>query len=255
EAARPPARPGPSAAGPPPDLPSDLPPWEAYPQAGEAEAPAWDAGPEDEAEVLEPLPASFDALVAMFEAHRQMRLAAALHHHAHLVSYAPGRLELRLEPEAPTDLAGRMTQHLRAWTGQQWLVTLSSAEGAPTLAVRDAAAAAARKAEAAGHPLVQAVLEGFPGAELVDVRQLPPLTGGAELGGMDPDGQEAGWADPDGGDPDGDSPDGGSDESSQHGGPGPARAEHEGHDDEEPGRHDEAGAGHAGKNAGDAGRA
>ncbi len=250
-AARPAAQPGPSAAGPPPDLP----PWEAYPQAGEADAPAWnagqeDAGQEDEAEALEPLPASFDALVAMFEAHRQMRLAAALHHHAHLVSYAPGRLELRLEPEAPTDLAGRMTQHLRAWTGQQWLVTLSSADGAPTLAVRDATAAAARKAEAAGHPLVQAVLEGFPGAELVDVRQLPPLTGGAELGGMDPEGREPGWADPDGGDSDG-----GSDESSQHGGPGPGRAEHEGHHDEEPGRHDEAGAGHAGKNAGDAGRA
>jgi len=163
----------------------------------------------------EPAPASFPELVALFQARGEMRLAAALHHHAHAVKVAPGHLEMRLEDAAPADIVGKVSHCLRAWTARPWLVSLSGAEGEPTLAEQEEAAAAARRSEAAGHPLVRAVLDGFPGAELVDVRPLPALAGGGET---------------------------------DHG-PG------EEFSDEEPGEHDEAGPGHAGKNAGDAGRA
>ncbi|MFC3230110.1 hypothetical protein ACFOGJ_22860, partial [Marinibaculum pumilum] len=237
------------------DDPAEPPPWVV---AGDGDPVAADSEPADlgagdgppswldpgEGEVsLDPMPESFPALVELFQAHRQMRLAVALHHHAHLVRYAAGQVELRLEPEAPRDLAGRMTQHLKAWTGRQWMVTLSAAEGAPTLAAQEAEASASRKAEAAGHPLVKAVLEGFPGAELVEVRSLPLLTGGADLAGGAQ--EEGGWADS------GEPPD----EDSTPAAEAAGRSDSEDGPDEEPGQHDEAGAGHAGKNAGDAGRA
>jgi DNA polymerase-3 subunit gamma/tau len=43
-----------------------------------------------------------------------------------------------------------------------------------------AALAAARKADAASHPVVRAVLKEFPGAEIVEVRDIAPVAGANE---------------------------------------------------------------------------
>jgi DNA polymerase-3 subunit gamma/tau len=50
------------------------------------------------------------------------------------------------------------------------MVVLSREPGAPTLRAQAALEDAERKRGVRGHPLVQAVLERFPGAEIVAVR-------------------------------------------------------------------------------------
>ena len=97
-------------------------------------------------------------------------LHAHLVHSTHLVRFAPGRLELRVRPEVPRDLAAQLGGLLREATGARWTIALSNAEGEPTLAEQGRAAEASRRDLARSHPLVQAVLAAFPGATIEAVR-------------------------------------------------------------------------------------
>ncbi|MGL4960377.1 MAG: DNA polymerase III subunit gamma/tau [Inquilinus sp.] len=119
--------------------------------------------------VLRADPKSFEELVQIAFA-RDVVLHGQLMSAVHLVHFEPGRLEFRPHVEAPPDLANRLGTALRDWTGERWVVSVSGAEGAPTLnqqARTDRENAMARAAE---HPLVKAVMSAFPGAVIRDLR-------------------------------------------------------------------------------------
>ena len=116
-----------------------------------------------------PQPGSFREVVALASGRKPM-LHAHLVHSVRLVSFGRGRLELNPAPQAPRDLAAQLTALLNEVTGQRWTVVLSNAEGEPTLAQQGKAVAAQTRELAESHPLVQAVLAAFPGAEIADVR-------------------------------------------------------------------------------------
>ncbi|MEO1241546.1 MAG: DNA polymerase III subunit gamma/tau [Pseudomonadota bacterium] len=108
---------------------------------------------------------AFEDVVRLAGERRDAKLRTELESYVHLVSFSEGRIELRLHDDAPGDLAGRLTQRLKEWTGRQWVVTVNTqAEGAAT--VRDA-----RMAEVLAHPMVKRTLELFPGAEVTSVRE------------------------------------------------------------------------------------
>jgi DNA polymerase III subunit gamma/tau len=90
----------------------------------------------------------------------------------HLVKLEPGRLEFRPSPRAPRTLAGDLQQKLRDWTGVRWTVSISNDAGQPTLAEMKRNAKAARIESVMQAPLVRAVLDRFPGAEIVAVRDV-----------------------------------------------------------------------------------
>lgn len=123
---------------------------------------------------LASMPVNFAAVVALAKDMREGILAGELVNDVHLVSFEMGRIELRLNPGAPHDLPGRLTEKLKLWTGQRWVVSLSKLPGEPTLAEQEQAEDSARRAHAQAHPLVQAVLLAFPGAVLNDVREAAP---------------------------------------------------------------------------------
>ncbi|MFC7737542.1 DNA polymerase III subunit gamma/tau [Roseomonas sp. GCM10028921] len=142
-----------------------------------------------------PMPATFREVVALASG-RKPFLHAHLVHSVHLVRFETrpegGRIELRTRPDAPRDLAGQLTALLQEVTGARWTVSLSNAGGEPTLAEQGRAAAVARLEVARSHPLVLAVMEAFPGAQIREVRDasldaygLPPpeamLDGDGEL--------------------------------------------------------------------------
>jgi DNA polymerase III subunit gamma/tau len=102
------------------------------------------------------------------------------------VRFAPGRLELRVRPEAPRDFAAQLGGLLLEATGARWTITLSNAEGEPTLADQGRAADANRRDLARSHPLVQAVLAAFPGATIEAVRDAA-----ADAYGLLPDAADA----------------------------------------------------------------
>jgi DNA polymerase-3 subunit gamma/tau len=90
----------------------------------------------------------------------------------HLVSLEPGRLEFRPSDRAPRTLAADLAQKLKDWTGTRWVVTVAREGGAPTLSEQKKAAKAARHERVLQEPLVRAVLDRFPGAEIVAVRDI-----------------------------------------------------------------------------------
>jgi DNA polymerase-3 subunit gamma/tau len=65
-----------------------------------------------------------------------------------------------------------LSRHLQQWTGRRWVVTVAGEGGAPTVAESRLAAERARKDAAAQEPFVRAVLDAFPGAEIISVREL-----------------------------------------------------------------------------------
>ena len=90
----------------------------------------------------------------------------------HLVRLDAGRLEFRPSPRAPRTLAGDLQQRLRDWTGVRWTVSISNEPGLPTLAEQKRTAKAARIESVMQAPVVRAVLDRFPGAEIVAVRDV-----------------------------------------------------------------------------------
>jgi len=90
----------------------------------------------------------------------------------HLVKLEAGHLEFRPSPRAPRSLAGDLQQKLRDWTGARWTVSISNQPGQPTLAEQKRNAKAARIESVMQAPLVRAVLDRFPGAEIVAVRDV-----------------------------------------------------------------------------------
>jgi DNA polymerase-3 subunit gamma/tau len=116
-----------------------------------------------------PQPTSWREIVALASG-RQPLLHAHLVHSVHPVHVAPGRIELRPRPEAPRDLAQQLVALLQQATGARWTISLVNAGGEPTLAEQGRAAEQDRLALARSHPLVQAVLAAFPGAQIEGVR-------------------------------------------------------------------------------------
>jgi DNA polymerase-3 subunit gamma/tau len=113
-----------------------------------------------------PVLASFRDVAALAAERREPILHGHLVHSVHLVRFAPPVVELRPEPDAPRDLAARLAALLGDATGTRWTIALSAAPGEPTLAEQGSAADGARRAAAAEHPLVKAILDAFPGARI-----------------------------------------------------------------------------------------
>jgi DNA polymerase III subunit gamma/tau len=120
---------------------------------------------------LDPIPQSFAEVVALFDKRREALLRLHLCSHVHLVHFEPGRIEFRPASEAPRDLANRLGELLREWTGIRWMIAVSEAEGEPTLRQQEDGRERDLRNEVASHPLVQAVLETFPGATITAVRE------------------------------------------------------------------------------------
>ena len=120
---------------------------------------------------LDPMPQSFAETVALFDKRREAVIAAHLKANVRLVSFEPGRIEIRPTEAAPGNLTNQLGQLLGEWTGTRWIVAISQAEGAPSLAEEEARRETALRHEVAAHPLVRAVLETFPGATIAAVRE------------------------------------------------------------------------------------
>ena len=95
----------------------------------------------------------------------------ALERDLRLVRFEDGRLEVALEPGAAKSLAGDLARKISAWTGRRWMVVVSAEQGAPTMRTQAETRTAEIKRGVTADPLVQAVLDRFPGAKIVEVRK------------------------------------------------------------------------------------
>ncbi|MBB5224145.1 DNA polymerase-3 subunit gamma/tau [Amaricoccus macauensis] len=118
---------------------------------------------------------SFPDVVALIRARRDISLLVEVESHVRLARYAPGRIEFEPGDGAPPDLAARLAQRLQLWTGVRWGVAIVGSGGEPTIAEVRAERKGTLHAQALAHPMVQAMLAAFPGAEVREVRA-PDLT-------------------------------------------------------------------------------
>jgi DNA polymerase-3 subunit gamma/tau len=123
---------------------------------------------------------SFAELIALAAEQRDLAMKSALERDVRLVRFEDGTLELALEPSARKTLVQELSKKLGAWTGRRWMVAVSAEAGQPSLRAQADARKAELKDVVRDDPLVQAVLQRFPGAEIVDVR--PPAGDAAASG-------------------------------------------------------------------------
>ena len=127
---------------------------------------------------------SFEELVALAASRRDILLKTALETGVRLVSFQDGRLEIALAGASPSIVA-ELGEKLKAWTGRRWVVTLSREGGGQTLAEKREAEGARMRHDIGAHPAVRAVMERFPGTEIVEVRRLAPESPPAADDGSD----------------------------------------------------------------------
>jgi len=125
--------------------------------------------------------ARFEDLVALAGDKRDIGLKVALERDVRLVRFEDGVIEFALAENGNRHLASELSGRLQEWTGRRWVVAISSQTGEDTIQQRRATAKAERHSDAAAHPLVRAVLDRFPGAQIVDVIDVRP-TGEEEDG-------------------------------------------------------------------------
>jgi DNA polymerase-3 subunit gamma/tau len=120
---------------------------------------------------------SFAALVALAGERRDVQLKSALERDIRPVRIEPGLVEFGLVAGASPDIVQRLGRRLQEWTGQRWTVALAREATTSTLRERAAENAASEKARRADEmrtiPLVRALLDAFPGAEVLPERVSP----------------------------------------------------------------------------------
>jgi DNA polymerase-3 subunit gamma/tau len=114
---------------------------------------------------------SFDDVIARARSERDRLLLFELERHVRPVRFEPGQLEIALTPDAKPDLPQRLGQVLRAWTGSRWMVAVTQEGASETAHESRAKGKAALMEEVRADPLVKSVLDRFPGAEIVSVRE------------------------------------------------------------------------------------
>ena len=110
-----------------------------------------------------PVPQSLSDVVALCDTHNEALLAGQLTHGVHLVHFERGRIEIRPKESTPKDVSGKLSAFLSTTTGERWVVSISNADGEPTLHEQIVEAAAAE-------PFIKSILDSFPGAIVERVR-------------------------------------------------------------------------------------
>ena len=132
---------------------------------------------------------TFQDVVALMGADRDIRLKHALEAGVRLVHFEPGRIELGLLEGTPNTILTELSEKLSRATGARWLVSLAraTADAAPTLREQAQTHEEMLKDRARGDALVKAALAVFPGAEIVEVREPGFPAGDALLPEMPPE--------------------------------------------------------------------
>ncbi|MXU64196.1 DNA polymerase III subunit gamma/tau [Oceanomicrobium pacificus] len=138
--------------------------------------------------------ARFEDVVQLIAKRRDMKLLMEVENHIRLVSYTPGRIEFEPTGDAPPDLAARLSGRLQGWTGVRWGVSIVSSGGGQTIAEERNAHRNDLQGRALAHPMVQAVMAAFPGAQIKDVGTgVEPDDGNEDILPIDPEAMADDW--------------------------------------------------------------
>jgi len=116
---------------------------------------------------------SFDDLIALIDARRDILLKVDVARFLRPISFRQGAIEFEPAPGAPGNLAQRLAVRLKEWTGQPWLVAAQGGGGGgESIDERLKREKAAELKAIAEDPFVKSVLNAFPGTEIVALRKI-----------------------------------------------------------------------------------
>ncbi len=115
---------------------------------------------------------NFSDIIALAAERRDIKLKTDLETYIRPIAVSEGKVEIALVDGANPAIANELSRKLEAWTNRRWMVMVAKSGGAEPAAQmrRDAKESAFRSARE--HPDVQAILKKFPGAEILNVRDL-----------------------------------------------------------------------------------
>lgn len=117
----------------------------------------------------------FLSVVELIRRMRDMVLLTQVENHLRPVRYSPGRIEFQPTPDAPRDLAQRLGERLRGWTGgARWAVSVVDQGGGPTISETRAAVRAEAEAQAMQNPVIAAIFAAAPTARFAAIRDETP---------------------------------------------------------------------------------
>ena len=119
-----------------------------------------------------PTPQSFEDVVRLVSQRRDIQLKLDVERYVRPISFRPGAIEFEPAPGCPPNLSQRLSVRLKEWTGQPWLVAAQGGGGAESLLERDRREKLEVRAGVEADPFVRSVLDAFPGAEIVQIRQI-----------------------------------------------------------------------------------
>lgn len=113
--------------------------------------------------------ATFDQLVELLLVKSELLLHYYLTEEVRLIKFSSGKLELKLGPDTPRDLPNQLAKLLFNWTNKAWLVIVSNQEAMPTIKEQKSIIALKNKEILIKDPDIKAVLENFPGADIIEI--------------------------------------------------------------------------------------
>jgi DNA polymerase-3 subunit gamma/tau len=116
---------------------------------------------------------TFEEMLALIEKRRDIALKLDVERYVRPISFRPGAIEYEAAPGAPANLAQRLVGRLKEWTGERWLIAAQGGGGAESQWERQKREEREVRASVEQDPFVRAVMETFPGAEIMSVRTLP----------------------------------------------------------------------------------
>ena len=115
---------------------------------------------------------SFEDIVTLITARRDVGLKLDVERYMRPIAFRQGAITFEPAPGAPNSLAQRLSQRLKEWTGQPWLVAAEGAGGAESLLEREKREDGDLRLSVTADPFVQSVMSAFPGTEITEIRTL-----------------------------------------------------------------------------------
>ena len=111
----------------------------------------------------------FENILELVKQNRDVKLLIDIENGLRLVSYRPGYIEFTPTEFAPANLAQRLSNRLKEWTGSRWAVSIVQNGEAETIFEKKEKDAKELETEAYAHPFVKEALVQFPAARIVNV--------------------------------------------------------------------------------------
>ena len=112
---------------------------------------------------------NFDDILELIKQKRDVKLLIDIENGLRLVFYRPGHIEFTPTNFAPADLAQRLSNRLKEWTGLRWAISVVQNGEAQTIVERKERNAKDLENDAYAHPFVKEALVQFPDARIIKV--------------------------------------------------------------------------------------